>query len=73
MVRVSKTDKERGHSRQGEHLCKVPGAWRDEVYEDLHFRGSEIRSMEKQQGMAQGVLGVSSKEHCLNGETTESM
>ena len=57
-----------GAFRAGGTLVQDPGAWRDEVYEDLHFRGSEIRSMEKQQGMAQGVLGV-----CLNGETTESI
>ena len=34
----------KGAFRAGGTLVQDPGAWRDEVYEDLHFRGSEIRS-----------------------------
>lgn len=41
----------KGHSRQKEHLCKVPEVWRDEVFEDLHFHGSDVKSKEEQEGV----------------------
>ena len=49
---------------RGNTCARSQGLTERRFFEDLHFRGSEIRSMEKQQGLAQGVLGVSLKEHC---------